>query len=94
MGRVIERLKLGWWRLRAKVTGRPMKLGYSVAEVAKHLGMFPSDVEKTFKEFQSKGLITCYIVKGQLYATPTEKLDKQDFFAAISDLESDKMMYR
>ena len=44
------------------------KVGFSVAEIAELLGLFPSDVEEAFKDLFRKGLIKCSMYHGQLYA--------------------------
>jgi hypothetical protein len=42
--------------------------GLSVMEIAEAKGIFPSDVELSFKELQQEGFAKCYIFKGKLYA--------------------------
>ena len=66
----------------------------SVREIAEKLGMFPSDVEETVKQLQEQGLITCYIVDGDIYPVPKEGEDLDDLLLTIAPPANDDPMYQ
>jgi len=61
--------------------------GLSVTEIASKKGMFPSDVEQSFKELHREGLAKCYIYRGQLYAVLQDD-PKEEFYDMPEDDDS------
>ena len=56
--------------------------------------MFPSDVEETLKELQSKGSVECYIYRGKLYAVFKDRTIEETFDKLDKERENRDAMFQ
>lgn len=92
-GKFRKRLKKIKNRLLGKKPEEEKKI-LSVDEIAEELGMFPSDIEETVKQLQEQGLVTCYILEGNIYVVPNEGEDLDDLLVTIAPPTKDDPMYQ